>query len=107
MYEIVLIVIGGILGCIVAKATMQKTSVIHTVQTDTENKRTAQQKEKEERKTQIIDFLQRNGRVANNDIEKLLGVSDATATNYLEELEKENQIIQHGSAGRSVYYSLK
>ncbi len=45
-----------------------------------------------------------DGRVTNNDIEKLLGVSDATATRYLEELEREGKVKQVGTEGRSVYY---
>lgn len=45
--------------------------------------------------------------VTNNDIEKLLGVSDATATRYLDELEKEGRIRQIGTTGQSVHYILK
>ena len=62
---------------------------------------------KEEAKEKIMDFLRENGRIANNDAEKMLGVSDATATNYLEELEKENKIIQKGETGRGVFYEIK
>ena len=44
------------------------------------------------------------GRVANNDVEKALGVSDATATRYLDELEKQGLIRQVGKEGKYVYY---
>ena len=47
------------------------------------------------------------GRIANNDVQILLGVSDATATNYLDELEKEGKIKQHGEIGRGVFYTPK
>ncbi len=42
--------------------------------------------EKEEDKRRILEFLKEKGRVSNNDIEKLLAVSDATVTRYMEEL---------------------
>lgn len=61
------------------------------------------QKEKEARKEKILAALAERGRIANNDVEKLVGVADATATNYLQELEDEGKIVQKG-AGRSVYY---
>ena len=69
-----------------------------------------QQKEKQENKEKILQELTlrgAQGKITNNDIEKLLNVSDATATRYLEELEKENKIEQIGKTGRSVYYQLK
>ena len=66
-----------------------------------------QQKEKQENKNKIMDLLKQRNRVGNDEVEKVLGVSDATATRYLEELEKENKIEQIGKTGRSVYYQLK
>jgi len=55
----------------------------------------------------ILEFLGQNSYVTNNDIEKLLKVSDATATRYLDELEKQGKIEQIGEKGRSVKYQLK
>ena len=46
-------------------------------------------------------------RITNDEVEKLLGVSDATATRYLEELEQEGVILQVGKEGRGVYYKAK
>jgi predicted HTH transcriptional regulator len=66
-----------------------------------------QVKVKQENKEKILSFLNRNEKVANNDIEKLLGVSDATATRYLEELEQEGKIQQIGTTGHAVFYVLK
>lgn len=54
-----------------------------------------------------MDELQNKQKITNNDIEKLLNVSDATATRYLNELEKENKIEQIGKIGRAVYYRLR
>jgi Fic family protein len=42
--------------------------------------------------------------VSNEDVEGFLGVSDATATIYLSELEEEGKIVQIGTVGRPVRY---
>ena len=65
-----------------------------------------QSKKKEGNKEQVLGFLRKNGKIRNNDIEKLLGVSDATATRYLDELEKEGKVIQHGET-KGAFYTLK
>lgn len=66
-----------------------------------------QQKEKQENKKKILELFDDRQKITNNDIEKLLNVSDATATRYLNELEKEGRIEQIGKTGRAVYYQLK
>jgi predicted HTH transcriptional regulator len=62
--------------------------------------------EKEARKRKIMEFFgsSLNRKATNNDIEELLGISDATVTRYLEELEKEGLIKQIGKTGSAVYY---
>lgn len=62
--------------------------------------------DKEDRKKQILALMQERKTISNNYIEQLVGVSDATATRYLDELEKENKIVQHGSQGKKVFYTL-
>ncbi len=42
--------------------------------------------------------------LSNNDVEKMLGISDATATRYFDELEKEGKVKQVGKTGNAVYY---
>jgi predicted HTH transcriptional regulator len=66
-----------------------------------------QAKRKQKNKQKILEYFQTNDKVTNNDIEKLLSVSDATATRYLNELEKEQKIRQIGTTGKYVYYVLK
>jgi len=66
-------------------------------------KTTAEQGKKENLE-KMREFFNKQGRVANNDVEKLLGVSDATATRYLDELEKEGFVRQVGKTGKHVYY---
>lgn len=63
-----------------------------------------QAKEKEENRRKLIEFFKSAQKVSNNDVERLLNVSDATATRYLDELEKEGHIRQVGKTGRHVYY---
>ena len=65
-----------------------------------------QSRKKSENKKKILESLKEKGRVVNNDVEKLLGVSDATATRYLDELEKEGKVRQIGTTGHAVYYLL-
>lgn len=62
---------------------------------------------KTENKKKILEFTQANGKIQNNDVEKLAGVSNATAERYLNELEKEGKLTQHGTIGQSVSYTLK
>lgn len=66
-----------------------------------------QAKEKQEHRQKILDFVAQGGletKIKNDDIQKLLGVSDATAERYLNELEKEGVLKQVGGEGRSVFY---
>jgi Fic family protein len=46
-------------------------------------------------------------RITNNDVEHLLGVSDSTATRYLQALEDQHKITQVGTTGVAVYYVKK
>ena len=66
-----------------------------------------QMAEKEARKEKIMALITERGEVRNNDVEALLGISDASAERYLHELEAEGKITQHGDAGRGVTYTLK
>jgi Fic family protein len=49
-------------------------------------------------------FVKKNS-ITNDDVEKLLHVSDATATRYLSELEKQGKITQTGKTGHAVTYT--
>lgn len=68
-----------------------------------------QAKEKAEHKAKILESFgmaqDGNVRISNDDVQKLLGVSDATAERYLDELEDEGKLKQVGKTGQSVFYS--
>ncbi len=66
-----------------------------------------QSEKKAENKQKILAFVHGHGKIQNNDVEKLVGVSNATAERYLSELEKEGRIIQNGTIGQSVFYTPK
>ena len=63
-----------------------------------------QAEEKKRNKEALLGILETQTPLTNNQVEQLLGVSDATATRYLEELEKEGKIRQVGTTGQAVYY---
>ena len=53
----------------------------------------------------VKQALTMKNKITNNEVEKLLHVSDATATRYLETLEKEGKIKQVGKTGKGVSYT--
>ncbi|MBU0879576.1 hypothetical protein KKH00_02060 [Patescibacteria group bacterium] len=53
----------------------------------------------------IMTLFLKQSKITNDEVEKFLHVSDATATRYLSQLEKENKIKQTGKTGHSVFYS--
>ena len=52
----------------------------------------------------ILDKLTEKGKITNDEVERLLRVSDATATRYLDILEKEGRLRQEGKTGKHVVY---
>ena len=63
-----------------------------------------QGEEKDANKSKLLEAFSARGRMANDEAMKILGVSEATATRYLDELEHDGRIRQVGKTGRSVYY---
>ena len=63
------------------------------------------QKKKREKIDEILTLFSENKEITNDEVEKLLHVSDATATRYLETLEKEGKIKQVGKTGKGVSYT--
>ena len=53
----------------------------------------------------IMALFLKNFKITNDEVEKFLNVSDATATRYLSQLEKEGKIKQSGKTGHMVSYS--
>lgn len=67
--------------------------------------REAIQFRKKKKLEKIMALFLKKPQITNDDVEKLLHVSDATATRYLSTLEKEGKIKQVGKTGTGVSYS--
>ena len=63
------------------------------------------QEKKQKKLDKIMELLNTKDKVSNADVEKLLRVSDATATRYLSSLQKQGKIRKVGKTGRSVFYA--
>jgi hypothetical protein len=55
----------------------------------------------------IMTLFLKKSKITNDEVEKFMHVSDATAERYLNILEKENKIKQTGKTGKAVSYSKK
>jgi Fic family protein len=66
------------------------------------------EKQAEEKKLNLEAILglmeSGNQPLTNNHVEQMLGISDATAERYLQELENEGLVRQVGNTGRDVFY---
>jgi len=54
--------------------------------------------------SKILDLFSKKNEISNDDVQKLLGISDATAERYLQNLENQGKIKQKENAGRGVTY---
>ena len=63
------------------------------------------QDRKHKKLEKILEAMSAKGKITNDEVEKLLHVSDATATRYLSALEKEGKIQQVGKTGKAVAYT--
>ena len=59
---------------------------------------------KQKKLTKIMGLFLKKTHITNDEVEKLLHVSDATATRYLSQLEKQGKIKQSGKTGKGVTY---
>ena len=67
--------------------------------------RNAIQFRKRKKLDKIMALFLQQSKITNDEVEKFLHVSDATATRYLSILEKEGKIKQNGKTGKGVSYS--
>jgi len=67
--------------------------------------RNTMQFRKRKKLDRIMSLFLKHSKITNDEVEKFLHVSDATATRYLSQLEKEGKIKQHGKTGAGVSYS--
>ena len=88
------IIFGGIAGYFIGKRNKAETFTNDAERIKSENI------------TKLKDYLsnQTDNEINNEDVRKLLNVSDTTACRYLDELERGNLIKQIGTDGPKVYY---
>ena len=67
--------------------------------------RNAIQFRKRKKLDRVMSLFLKHSKITNDEVEKFLHVSDATATRYLSELEKEGKIKQSVRTGKGVSYS--
>src|SRR3989338_3150020 len=67
--------------------------------------RNAIQFRKRKKLDRVMSLFLQHSKITNDEVEKFLHVSDATATRYLSQLEKEGKIKQNGKTGHTVSYS--
>ncbi len=82
-----------------------QSGILHSAREFLGKARIAIQDRKRKKRDKIMQLLTTKSKITNDEVEKLLHVSDATATRYLSALEKENKIKQVGKTGHSVVYS--
>lgn len=58
---------------------------------------------KQKRLEKILELARKKGEITNDDVEKLLHVSDATATRYLSQLVKEGKLLRVGPPEKAKY----
>lgn len=88
----------------VAEETKHKQSSWNIFAPLLEKARLAIHLRKEKKLARIMALFEKHPVVTNDDVEKLLHVSDATAARYLSELEREGKVKQGGKEGRGVVY---
>lgn len=91
---LVLVLSVGVIAGVAAYLGMKKISPL--IEDQAREKAVAMEK--------IREYFERMSEGTNDDIQKITGVSDATATRYLEELEQAGEIRQVGTVGKSVKY---
>lgn len=62
------------------------------------------QDRKRKKLEKILEALTAKGKITNDEVEKLLHVSDATATRYLDALVKQGKVKKIGTSGKAVAY---
>jgi|SRR3989338_6754765 len=65
-----------------------------------------QSERKEQNLEKVLQLAKDKGEITNDDVQFSLGVSDATATRYLEALEQGRRIVASGT-GKGTVYRLK
>ena len=86
-------------------AAPAQTSILHTARELLAKARVTMQDRKRKKRDKIMEALGKKNKITNDEVEKLLRVSDATAERYLAVLVKEGKLKQEKRTGAGVSYS--
>jgi len=98
------LIIGGIVVWFLMKNKKQAAKEPVAKELKFENPAVEVKKENLIKLEQFIAEKSATDKITNDDIQALLSVSDATAERYLQTLEKQGKLKQHGIIGKEVYY---
>lgn len=62
-----------------------------------------QSEKREENLQKVLELAREKDEIRNDDVQYALGVSDATATRYLDELENQGKLVSSGSKKGTIY----
>jgi|TARA_B100001964_G_C13996619_1_gene493051 Fic family protein len=90
-------IVGGSVGYVVARLRCTTPKQAHYPETESGKK-------KKENLKKIENYIAKHHKIANDDVERVLGVGNTSAWRYLNELEEKGKIKQVGKTGKHTYY---
>ena len=99
---VIYLVIGLVVGYLIGRHRGQVAGSRGQGESNALNEQRA--REHREQLDKIMEYLNSHDQVTNDEVEKMLGVSNTSAERYLDELEKQGKLRQVGRVGRSVTY---
>ena len=97
-----LIIGGGVVYFIIRSRKPQE--VVKIAENTDSNPAVEERRANIEKLEKFVAQKSASDKITNDEVQKLLKVSDATAERYLQELEKNGLIKQYGEVGKDVYY---
>ena len=91
------LILGIIIGAVIVWLLVKKSGAGKAVNPE-------QIEEKQKNLEKVLEMARAKGKISNDDVQHALGISDRTATRYLEELESQGKIQQVGRTGKQVFY---
>lgn len=101
------IIIGMVVGGLIVwflKPSKNQKSAMKIEDTKDSNPKVEERKENLEKLEKFISEKSNTDKITNDEVQKLLKISDATSTRYLQEMEDKGLIRQVGEIGYKVFY---